>query len=191
MALAKSLSTAKRLERTNNLDEAAKIYDEILAQYPKNVKARKAHKALAQRRRQASDPPAEIQNKLTRDFAAGQFRTTATSASELIHTFSDSYFLWSLLGHCYLQLGALDKSTSCLTRACDINPDSGESRTLLGNALKQQGKLHDAIAQYTKAIELIPDNLAALNNLGNTLLALGRLSEAAHYQLFLIERHFV
>ncbi|MVO18649.1 tetratricopeptide repeat protein [Parasedimentitalea huanghaiensis] len=182
MTLAKSLNAAKRLERTDKFDDAAKIYGDILARYPRNVNARKALESLSQRLRQASDPPAVVKARLAKGFAAGQFRVTATSTAELVREYQDSHFLWSLLGRCYLELGALDKSASCLTRACDIDPKSGESRTLLGNALKQQRKFHDAITQYSKVIEAEPDNLAALNNLGNTLATLGRFPEAAQHQ---------
>lgn len=182
MTLAKSLNAAKRLERTDNLDDAAKIYGEILARYPKNINARKALESLSKRLRQSCDPSAAIQAQLTNGFAAGHFRVTATTAAELVRKHQDSFFLWFLLGRCYLQIGALDKSASCLTRACDIDPKSSDSQTQLGNARKQQHKYHDAIAHYTRAIELAPNDIAALNNLGNTLSTLGRFTEAAQYQ---------
>jgi tetratricopeptide (TPR) repeat protein len=87
------------------------------------------------------------------------------------------------LGDVHAQQGRLDDAVVCYRRVLEIKPEYPGLHANLGNALKRRGRLDEAVVCYRKAIELDPASAAIQNNLGNTHIARGRPDEAlACYQ---------
>jgi predicted O-linked N-acetylglucosamine transferase (SPINDLY family) len=184
MTIATSLSKAQRLERDARLDDAARVYGDILNKFPKNTRALKALKSLQQRMQSEQNPPEETQNALMQSFAAGQFQATASSCATLLNSFRRSHFLWDLLGQSHLKVGNLDEAATCLHKACELNPRAPGTYAAMADVCTAMGRKNDAVALYRKCLSLDADHIMALNSLANILTDQGNLTEA----LTLLER---
>lgn len=178
MTIAVSMTKANRLERNHKLEDAAEIYRDILAKFPKNTRARAALDTLQNRMQQQQNPPVELQQKLQADFNTGQYAAVAASCASLLNSYRRSHFLWYVLGACHLQSKNLDEAATCLNKACELNPKDPETFCAMAEVCHAQGQVENALALYAKALELKPDHLKTLNNYANALSRLGRLEEA-------------
>ena len=179
MTIANSLNKAQRLERDAKLDDAARIYGDILKKFPKNARALKALNSLQQRMQSEQNPSAETQKQLTDSFAAGQFQATASSCASMLNSYRRSHFLWDLLGQCHLNAGNLDEAATCLHKACELNPRAPGTYAAMGDVCNKMGRTSDSIALYRKCLSLDPDHIPTLNSLANILAHQGDLAEAA------------
>ncbi|MFW8596358.1 tetratricopeptide repeat protein [Cribrihabitans neustonicus] len=173
------MSKAQRLERASKLEDAAKIYRDILAGSPENQRARQALEALRQRVAQTQEPPATVKQELTAKFNAGQFDAAAKHSGTLLQSHPQSHFLWDFLGRCHLGAGNLDLAATCLNRALGIEPGSAGTLSALGNACQRRGQLEDALALYHKALEADAEHLQSLTGMGAALIGLERFATAA------------
>lgn len=178
MAVETSLNQAKRLENKGKLKDAAEIYSGILAKFPKNTKAKAALDALANRTDTAGDPPPAVRSKLTATFKGRQFAETASVCAELLQSYKESFFLWNVLGTCYLELSKIDQAVNCLEKAASLKGNAVATLILLGRALIQQRDFARAIATFIKVLNVNPRDSDTLNNLGTALLGAGRQDEA-------------
>ncbi|MEP2718672.1 tetratricopeptide repeat protein [Pseudophaeobacter sp.] len=179
MKIAASLTKANRLERDQKLEDAAKIYGDILAKFPKNTRARAALDSLSKTMQQELEPPQDLQQKLLTSFHAGEHATVASACASLLNTHRKSYFLWNTLGKCHLQSQNLDAAATCLNKACELDPKNPEAFVSMGDVSLARGQVDNALALYKKALDLDETHLNALCNLASTLTSLGRLNEAS------------
>lgn len=77
--------------------------------------------------------------------------------------------------------GWLDEAVACYRRAVELRPEYAEAHNNLGSALQDQGRLDEAVACYRKALDLKPDYPEAYYNIANVLRELGRLTEGRDY----------
>ncbi|MFW8635033.1 hypothetical protein [Cribrihabitans pelagius] len=173
------MSKAQRLERASKLEDAARIYGDILTRFPKNQRAKQALEALRQRVAQAKEPAATVKQALAAQFNAGRFEAAAKHCGTLLQTHQQSHFLWDFLGRCHLKAGNLDMAATCLNKALGIQPGSANTLSALGNASQLRGQMEDALALHHKALEAEADHLPSLNNMAAALIALERFSESA------------
>ena len=178
MSIAVSMTKANRLERKNQQEDAAKIYRDILAKFPKNARAQAALNSLQKKMQRELNPPQELQQKLAAAFEAGDYAKVASACASLLNSYRRSCFLWNTLGQCHLKSQNLDEAATCLNKACELNPKDPAIFSSLGDVHRAQGQIDNALALYNKALSLDGDTLSALNNLANTLTDLGRLAEA-------------
>lgn len=178
MTIALSMTKANRLERDQKFDDAAKVYGDILAKFPKNTRARKALQTLKSRLPQADNPPEDQQQVLLRGFSAGAYSKVATACASLLNSYRRSDFLWEILGNCHLMEQNLNEAATCLNKACELNPTAPAPFSALGSVSLAQGQSDNAIALFKKALSLDANHLPSLNNLANILIDLNRVSEA-------------
>lgn len=178
MTVAISMNKANQLEQEKRHTDAAKIYGDILAKFPKNTRAREALDTLQNRAISELDPPFDQQTKLIADFDAGLHTSVATKCAMLLNTYRKSHFLWDILGNCHLKTRHLDEAATCLNKACELNPRDPATFCSLAEVYRAQGHTDNALALYKKALSLDAGHLSSLTNLANTLRDLGRLAEA-------------
>lgn len=178
MTIALSMTRANRLARDQKFSDAAAIYGDILAKFPKNTKARKALNDLRKQISQAENPGIEVQKGLVRDYESGQYGQVAANCASLLNSHRRSHFLWEILGNCHLKNGHLDEAATCLNKACELNPKAPSSFAALADVYRAQGDMNNAIALYEKSLSLDPDLLPSLNNLARVLSDLNRMPEA-------------
>jgi len=85
---------------------------------------------------------------------------------------------WVNLGIILQESGKLEESLQCLTKVCQLMPDSPEAHNNLGNTYMRLGRLNEARGEYEAAIRQNPSYSEAHSNLANLLNTLGQHDEA-------------
>jgi len=147
------------LHRAGRLDEAERVYTEVLRQDPADwrVHLNLGGVRLALRRLTA---------------ALASFDAALTLQADCVEAHHGR-------GMALLQLRRLEEALASFDAALALAPQSAELFNSRGNALRRLQRLPEALASYERSLALEPQLPAAHNNRGLALQALGRLPEAA------------
>lgn len=178
MNIARSMTKAEQPERDQKHQDAARIYGDILAKFPKNTRARDALIALKTTPRQELPLSEEQQNALRADFAAEKYAAVASTCAALLNSNRKSHFLWNMLGNCHLKSQDLDAAATCLNKACELAPRDAATFAAMADVSRAQGQIDNALTLYRKALKLDETLVCGLSNMADTLIGLGRLNEA-------------
>lgn len=86
--------------------------------------------------------------------------------------------VWVNLGIILQESGKLEESLHCLTRVCQLMPDSPEAHNNLANTYRRLGRLNEARTEYEAALALNPSYSEAHANLAHLLNELGEHAAA-------------
>jgi protein O-GlcNAc transferase len=161
--VAQTFQLAVQHHRANRLDDAQKLYSQVLDKQPNHPEALYSLGMLA------------IQ--LGQPQSAEQWLSAASQVQP------DSVKIWFSLGNLRLGQQQFPEAAIAYRQALALRPDSLPIYNNLGYALQQQGLFEEAINCYQKALELKPDFIEAEASLGNALHAQGKLSfeKQLHY----------
>ncbi len=148
-----SLSRALQYQQAGQMDAAANIYRDILADDPHNADARHLLGLVA--------------------LQAGKFDVAANEIRRAIRLKSNVAVYHSNLGVAYQGLKKLDEAIASFRRAVKLGPNYPEAHNNLANALREQGKLPEAIASWRRAAGLKPNYIDARLNLAVALRQVG------------------
>jgi predicted O-linked N-acetylglucosamine transferase (SPINDLY family) len=152
------LQNAWRLHQAGNLNEAARLYQEVLRANPKNFNA--------------------LQLLGFVHFQRGEFENAERIMEKAIRINPSSVDALYNRG-CALQ--ALDRpkeALQCFGKALTVKPDFAPALINRGNVLSQLNRFDEALVSYDKALVLQPGSAEALLNRGNVLLELKRPEDA-------------
>lgn len=152
------LKRALELHRAGRLDDAATIYERLLADDPAHADASHLLGLVRFRNR--------------------DFESAIRLIREAIQRDPDNPIYHGNLGNVFKDAGRPTEAIAAYRRALEIDPGYAEINNNLGYVLQIGGKTDEAIAHYRKAIGSRPDNYRAHYNLGNALALSGRNEEA-------------
>jgi tetratricopeptide (TPR) repeat protein len=159
-----ALSLGLQQHQRGRLDEAARLYQQVLAARPDHDDALHLIGVVALQQGKPARAAALIGRAVALKPGAAVYHANLAEA--------------------YRALGQLDRAADCCRTALRLRPHYPEAANTLGLALLGQGKTDDAIAQFGEALRLKPDSAMACNNLGNALRLRGDLKEAEkHFRL--------
>jgi tetratricopeptide (TPR) repeat protein len=144
--------------RLGQLDEAERIYRQILEQEPQQSDVFHLLGVIAYQR--------------------GNSEQAVQLIRQAIKIQPDAPNYHNSLGNILKEQGHMEDAVQSYQRALALNPTHLESLYNLGNTLSEQNQLEEALAFYQKALAIKPDYLNVLNNMGNVLKQQGRLEEA-------------
>ena len=148
------------LHREGKLDDARRIYKEVLAIQPCNASALNFLGVLAHQQHQ--HPEAE--------------RLIATAV-----VFDPQYVdAYNNLGNVFDEQGKTIEAGLCFQRALQIRPDFRPALMNLGVVLRRMRRLDDATRVFEGLLQDEPDDYEALRNYGMVLLAKGEADRAVH-----------
>ena len=180
--LEQAIRLAKKKFKSGSLKEARRIYQDILAKFPQNKRARDGIKALVGgstgNTSKDQDPPQDQLQALIALYDQGLFELALEQTEELILQFPASSILYNLKGVLLKGMGQLDLSIQAYIKALTIRPTYAETHFNMGNALKEQGKLEESVSAYIKAMTIKPNYVEAYFNMGNALKEQGELEES-------------
>ena len=153
-----SFGEAVRHHRAGRLNEAFRLYGEVLVANPRHADSLHLLGVAA--------------SQMGRHDLAIDLISQAIAINGTVASYRAS------LGNALAARGSLDEAAACYRSVIEIEPDNLEAQNNLGNALKQQGRLDEAATCFRTAIDLNPDLPALHFNLGNTLKERGLLDEA-------------
>jgi len=156
---APSFARAVEHHRAGRIQEAVRIYRDILAGDPRNPDALHLLGMAA--------------------YDSGQYREAAALIGCAIAAHPTASYYHSNLGNALQALGRFSEAVLCYQEALRLEPDSPEAHNNLGNALRHLGRHDESILRFVEALRLRPDYLQAYVNLGHTLAGALRFEDAA------------
>ena len=195
-AIKEAFSTAVEHHQAGRLNEAERLYLQVLQAEPRHADALHflgvlAHqvgrndlavdlicRAIAQ-----NDQVPAFHNNLGNALKAqGKLQEAAASyARVLAHNPNHVGALFNLALALQMQ-GKLEEAAGAYRRAVSYKSDFVEAHGNLGNTLQAQGRLEEAVASYQRALHFRPNYAEVHSNLGNVLMAQGRYAQAVASQ---------
>lgn len=157
-AAARLFALALPQHQAGNLDEAERIYKDVLARDPNHYDSLHLLGVIALQR--------------GRHAAAIDLIGRAVALNDLVSTFHNN------LAEALRVAGRVDESVVHARRAIELEPTFADAHLNLGNGLRQQGKIDEAVAHYEEALRLKPAHAEAHANIGVIRMDQGRLDEA-------------
>ena len=174
LSVDQALSKAKSYARKGEIEEAQKLYQNVLQAFPKNGRAQKGLDALRQHHAPTAtqNPPQELIHRLLGHYQNGRFGDAEKLAVFMTQEFPRHQFAWKVLGALFGATGRKYEAVDANQTAVALSPQDAEAHNNLGNTLQELGRLDDAAASYRRVIALEPENSSAKHLLdalsGNT-----------------------
>jgi tetratricopeptide (TPR) repeat protein len=151
--MADDLGTVLALHRQGRLQEAAGLYQNLLARNPNHADALHLLGVLA--------------HQVGQDAQAVELigRAVAVNPSAAVYHCN--------LAEAYRALGQLDRAADCCRAAMRLQPNYPEAANNFGVVLLAQGQTEAAVAQFRAALQMAPNFALACNNLGEALQSKG------------------
>jgi tetratricopeptide (TPR) repeat protein len=182
LKLDQAIKLAKKKAKEGALQEARRVYQDILVKFPKNKRASDGIKALAGSpigiAPKAQDPPQAQLQSLINLHSQGQIQQALKQSEILAHQYPRSAVLLNIQGAFLKGLRQLNQSIAAYNKALTIKPDFAEAYYNMSLTLEDQGKLEEAIEAYKKAIAIKSDYADAYFNMANALREQGKLEES-------------
>ena len=158
VSLSEAVSIAIKLHQQGQLDEAEKIYQQVLQVNPDHPDALHFLGVLAHQ-------------KGKNDLAIELIRKAISFNPD----YSDAH---NNLGNVLKEIGRLAEAEEAYQACLAIDADNIDALSNLGAVLRENEKYSEALAVLDRAIAMAPDHSQAYHNLGNVLKKLHRLEEA-------------
>jgi tetratricopeptide (TPR) repeat protein len=189
------LASALQLHQAGRLEEAARLYEQILKQRPLTIDALHLFGVLCHQRGEharavqlisraiAMRPNvAEFHANLAEAYRAlGQLQRAAESCRVALRLSPNFPEALCNLGLALQGLGKHAEAVEEFRRALTIEPNLAPAHSNLATALRELGQHDEAIEHYRQAIAIAPDYAPAHTNLGQMLLERGQLDEALRH----------
>ncbi len=189
------LVEAVRHHQAGRLDDAARLYDDILKSSPRHPDALHLSGLIAHQRGRhdraesligkavqfSPDNPAYTNNLGTVLLALHRPQEACAlfrRATELKPDYAEAH---NNLGNALQKLGQWEDAVAAYRHVLAARPRYAEAHCNLGSALRKQGRLEDAQASYRRALECKPDYATALSNLALVLHEQARYEAALPY----------
>ncbi|HEY4264609.1 MAG TPA: tetratricopeptide repeat protein [Micropepsaceae bacterium] len=187
-----TIQKAFGLHRAGKLDEAAKVYSEILRSEPRQVDALYLLGSVHFQRGEFSDALARFDEALAikprfieamagRGAALSNFgrQEEALTAYETVLAASpDHAQSWNNRGNTLLVLGREQDALASYDRALSLVPNYVDAWRNRATALLRTGRIEEALANFERALELKPDFAVAWEDYATVLARLGRREDA-------------
>ncbi len=188
----KIINQAFRFHSHGNIQEAAKLYQQIINQGSNNhivfsnygiilqdLGSIKEAETLYRKAIELNPKYAKAHSNLGNILRElGKLEEAESSQRKAIELNPDFAIAHSNLGSILNDLGKLEEAESLTRKAIELNPNLAEAHYNLGNILNTRYKFKEAELSQRKAIELNPNLTEAHYNLGIILYELGKLKEA-------------
>ena len=173
MDIEKRLNQAVALHQAGKLPKAEQLYQQVLADNPRNSDALHLLGVIA--------------------YQVGKHEISVNLITNAIEIDSQQVEAYNNLGIVFKEQGKLEESVQAHHKAIEIQPDHAEALYNLGDTYQKQGKLEESVQAYYKAIEIQPNYTEAYNNLGIALKEQGELELAiqAYHKAIEIQPNYV
>ncbi len=180
LSVDQALAAAKSYAKKGEIEEAQKLYHNVLKAFPTNWRAQQGLDALRQQYATATtqNPPQELLHKLLNHYQNGRYNDAEKLALSITQSFPKHQTAWKVLGAISEATGKKSEALHANQTAVVLSPQDAEAHYNLGVTLFRLGRLDKAGVSFGQAIALQPDNAEAHINLGVTLQELGRLKQA-------------
>ena len=176
MSVDQALRKGRTLCRSGAIEDAERVYREVLARFPTNRRLLDELDALS-RPRIANPPQAEL-DALVALHGQRRLDEALGHANRLLEAYPHGEILCNIAGVLNAELGRHDAAIVHYDHAVELAPDYHEAHNNRGNALREAKRLDEALASFDTALRLKGDYAEAHMNRGITLYRLKRLEDA-------------
>ena len=170
LKLDKALRLAKKKLKNGHREDAKRIYQGILAEFPENRKAISGLKILSANQPNISsntqEPPQGLIQPLIELYEKKKYTELLQACAQSKKQFPNSVTVLNILGLANSRLGKLATAIETFQSALKLKPDSAEIYNNMGNAQKRSGDLGAAIESLQRALKFRPDYTEAYYNIG-------------------------
>lgn len=152
------LALAAEHHKEGRLEEAEKMYRQVIANNPKNVDAMRLLGRVALSAKRNAD-------------AEKLFRRAVNLAPDFVGAIND-------LGRVLKEQDFLEEAIDCFRRVIRLQPENPQAHFLLAGALAPAAMTHEAIDAYRRVLDLSPTHAGARLGLGHVLKTVGRQDDA-------------
>lgn len=156
--IASRVNTGLAFHQAGRLDDAERMYQQVLELDPRQADALHLLGVVAEQRGRPDEAAALIRK--------------AIAVNGKVATFHSN------LGNALHSCGRLDEAAAAYRKALALRPDYAEAHSNLGITLKDSGRPQDAAAAFRKALALQPERVEIHVNLATALLDMGQPEEA-------------
>ena len=164
---------AEKLAKKGKVQEAQKLFEEILKTEPQNYRAKTELTKLQNLKTEESPPRDKIQS-IINIFNDGQIDKAIDEIDTLLYAFPSSPLLFNISGAFYKTKGKLEIAIKKFKEAITLKSNYAEAHYNLGVSLGEIGQIQEAIQCYKNAINIKKEYPDAHNNLGNIYLDMGQ-----------------
>jgi tetratricopeptide (TPR) repeat protein len=185
-------SEALALHQIGRLEEAERIYKQVLATEPMHVGCLHLLGVISDQRGNHAAAVRQIESALKINpynvfalisrgnalQAMRRFDEALASCDRAIAVRSDYIEAHYNRGNALHEMKRFEEAVASYDRALTLRPDYAEAHSNRGNALHALKRFDEALVSYDRALAVRPDDAEALSNRGATLHELGRFEEA-------------
>lgn len=172
---------ARKLVAQGQVNEAIKLYQLFLQEFPKNTRAKAALGELRQSEAGDLGSPQQAYKHAKALIDTGEFVRAIAIAESILKKTPDNAVVWNLLGSAYFQSGNQVDSERCLRKALEINKNFGVAWANIAQLFYAQHRLEEALTAFQNASFLDSDNAGLYNSIGGVLISMGRIEEAEKF----------
>jgi len=169
---------AKKLENQGQIDEAIKLYEQFLQDFPKNTRAKAALEKLRKGVPVSVKTPQDLYTVAKKQIDQGDVKRGIAILEQLVKDVPGYVSAWNMLGMAYFQIKNTIDAERCLRKALEIDRNYVLAWGNIAVLFHSQGKLDNAITAFQNAIILEPDNVGFHSSISGILSSLGRYDEA-------------
>ncbi len=192
-SLAQALESGVQHHRAGELEQAERIYQQILELAPQQADPLHllgviAHQqgryneaiSLIEQALELNPEATEYQVNLGAAYrAVGKLAEAANCLQQSLRLAPGSVPALTNLGNVYIETGEYQAAVDCYQRAVQTDPTHLNAVLNLGIALRLSGFIHEAILKFQHVLTVQPTSAEALLNLGIAMTQLGKLDTAA------------
>ena len=175
---------AKSKSKEGLIEEAIRIYQNVIDRFPKNKSALEGIKTLSGgivAGEVSSEPKSNQLQPLIDLHHQHHYQSLLVEAAQMLRQFPKSANLYNILGIANAGLKLFDAALDCYKKAIKLNPSYTVIHNNIGNVLRDLGNLEGSIESYKKVIKLNPKSVESYYNLGKSFGDLGNLNCALDY----------
>jgi predicted O-linked N-acetylglucosamine transferase (SPINDLY family) len=195
MNLQQSLVAAMQHQQAGRLDEAEKLYRQILARHPDSADALHLLGVLCAQLGRHQEGVKLIRQAISHRPSVAGFHANLGHAlfadksfEEAVSAYQEAARLNPNDGELQIHLatslkesGRLEEAATCARKVLRLNSKSAKAEFLLGAIMQDQGDLKEAAEAYERAGALEANSAPAQNHLGNVFRSMRRLEDAIIY----------
>lgn len=194
LALNNTLNLALQCHKTGSLEQAEKLYRQVLFQSPNNPDALHLLGFLLIQKGRSEDAISFIEKAIEKkDNSAtfyanyaialqntGRNEKAVMASRRALALKPDAFNVYNTLGNALSGLGRLDEAIENYQKAIKLNPKIPETHFNLGNAFRKQDKFDEAAESYKQALIYKPDFAEVYFSFGQLFICKNDLESAAN-----------
>ena len=178
---------AKKLENQGQIDEAIKLYEQFLQDYPKNTRAKAALEKLRDAKSGTGISAQQAFTKASQLIEQGAFSKAIELAKQLVVSAPDNAQVWNLLGFAYTKDQKPVEAEKCLRKAVELDKNFALAWLNIGKLFSTQNKFELALQAFQNASYIEPQNAGVLSTIAGTLVEMRRFDEAEKFSVLAIK----